>query len=64
MHTVMPLSDMSDAALRCASEQQIQEEVCNLVTFDVPKEIHQMVIQELNGGSKGQAIEKIVRWSL
>ena len=59
MHTVMPLYDMG-AALCCTSEQQIQEEVCNLVTFDVPKEIHQMVIQELNGGSKGQAIEKIV----
>ena len=59
MHTVMPLYDMG-AALCCTSEQQIQEEVCNLVTFDVPEEIHQMVIQELNGGSKGQAIEKIV----
>lgn len=57
-HSVLPLYDLG-AALCCDSEETMEQNIRQLLETRGSEETRQRVIQELNGGSTGQAVERI-----
>ena len=57
-HAVLPLYDMG-AALCCDNEEELELSVGQLLRTSISDETRRRVIQELNGGSTGQAVERI-----